>query len=517
MRKVIDVSSYNNTVNWKKAKSQGVSGAILKIIRKDLTRDNQFNTNYKGCESIGLPWGVYNYSYATTVSKAKSDMKLVCDILDKINKNHFSLGVWFDLEDETQEKLSQAQIASMLNAAKEVVEGRGYPFGVYTGLAFYKQHINRELIECKNWWIARYYKGYDTMNISANPNESYKPLSGIVAWQYTSSGRFSSPICSGNDGNVDLNIMYKDMVKKKGDDNVLVKIGSARINEKGRVTGGKAGDQTGGEVGTQNWYLHSKGWVVIRPKDKNSAEKIAQCMEWACANDNIGYCQTHRDDLRKIAVKYKYSVDKVKVKVEVDCSALVRVCCLYAGISVGDFNTASEISALKKTGKFEIITDKSVCESSDKLKRGDILVTKTKGHTVVVLTNGAKVLNNSVTNTNCNNSPSVKLIVDGVMGADTTKRAQQVFGTPVDGKISNQLSDYKTICKGILTAEWSDKKKGGSALVKAIQKWVGATPDGYIGSDTIKKLQRKLGTPIDGRLDNPSQCIKSFQKWLNNK
>lgn len=309
-----------------------------------------------------------------------------------------------------------------------------------------------------------------------------------------------------------FNMQKCKFLYQKGADSVAVKIGSARINERGTVTGGKAGDQTGGEVSTQNWYPHAKGWVTARPKDKNVAEKIATCMEMACANNNIGYCQTHRDDLRRISVKYNYELNKVKVKVEVDCSALVRVCCLYAGIKVGDFNTATEISALRKTGKFDIITDKSVCGSSDRLRRGDILVTKTKGHTVVVLTNGAKVSSVPTSNTSSSNT---KLEVDGVMGIETTKRAQKVFGTPVDGKISNQLITYKSICKGITSAEWSNTKKGGSSLVKAIQKWVGATADGYIGSDTVKRLQRKLGTPIDGKLDNPSQCIKAFQTWLN--
>ncbi len=476
MGKVIDVSSYNGLVDWKKAKSQGVSGAILKIIRKDLTRDNQFNNNYKGCESVGMPWGVYNYSYATTVSKAKSDMNLVCDILDKISKKNFTLGVWFDIEDKTQEKLSQAQIASILNAAKEVVESRGYPFGVYTGLAFYKAHIHKELVECQNLWIARYYNGYDAMPIKENPNEKYKPLSDIVAWQYTSSGRFSPAICKGNEGNVDLNVMYKDIQsEKKGDDNVAVKIGSARINEKGTVTGGKAGDQTGGEVSTQNWYLHSKGWVVIRPKDKTVAEKIAKCMEMACANNNIGYCQTHRDDLRRISVQYRYSVDKVKVKVEVDCSALVRVCCLYAGISVGDFNTASEVSVLKKTGKFDIITDKNVCNSSDRMRRGDILVTKTKGHTVVVLTNG-KNTGSTSDSKNENKGGSVymfevKQIKEGSKGNDV-KLAQ---------KILKGLGYYA----GKIDGDFGSNTK---KAIKAYQKDKKLTVDTIVGKNTWKSL-----------------------------
>ena len=71
----------------------------------------------------------------------------------------------------------------------------------------------------------------------------------------------------------------------------LVKVGSARIDENGKAHSGKAGDQTGKEVSTQNWYLHSKGWRVFRTKNPSVAEKIAQCMERACKNSKIGYDQ----------------------------------------------------------------------------------------------------------------------------------------------------------------------------------------------------------------------------------
>lgn len=93
MKKLIDVSSYNGTVNWEKAKTYGCQGTILKIIRKDLKIDNGFNRNYQACNKNKIGWGVYNYSYATTAAKAKSDMKLVCDILDKIDKSSFKYGV----------------------------------------------------------------------------------------------------------------------------------------------------------------------------------------------------------------------------------------------------------------------------------------------------------------------------------------------------------------------------------------------------------------------------------------
>lgn len=89
-KKVIDVSAWNGTVDWSKCKDNGVKGVIIKIIRKDLAQDQQFTKNYKGCHKYKIPWGVYNYSYATTVTKAKSDMTLICNKLDKLAVD----GIW---------------------------------------------------------------------------------------------------------------------------------------------------------------------------------------------------------------------------------------------------------------------------------------------------------------------------------------------------------------------------------------------------------------------------------------
>ena len=219
MKKMIDVSSYNGTVNWEKAKAYGCQGAILKIIRKDLKIDNGFNGNYQDCNENEIGWGVYNYSYATTATKAKSDMELVCDILDKIDKEHFTYGVWFDIEDKVQASLSKSKIAAIINAAQQVVEERGYLFGVYTGMSYYNEHIDRKLVKCNNWWIARYYRGDARMQIATNPDQEKKPAAANVAWQYTSSGRFPRVISTGNSGNFDLNVLYKEPVKKKVEEN----------------------------------------------------------------------------------------------------------------------------------------------------------------------------------------------------------------------------------------------------------------------------------------------------------
>ena len=168
-------------------------------------------------------------------------------------------------------------------------------------------------------------------------------------------------------------------------------IGSARIDENGRAKRGKAGDQTGKEVSTQKWYKHTKVWRVFRAKDETIAEKIANDMQWACDNNNIGYDQGQRLTLYDVAKDVGFNCSEVTKKCETDCSALVRVCCAYAGVMLPNFRTPTEPKALLDSGYFVEMIGKKYSDSSDYLKRGDILVTSKQGHTVVVLTNGDKI------------------------------------------------------------------------------------------------------------------------------
>lgn len=161
----------------------------------------------------------------------------------------------------------------------------------------------------------------------------------------------------------------------------MIKFGSARIDEHGNISGGQAGDQTGREVCTENYYVHSQGWVILRAKSATLANMIASAMSKACANDHIGYNQISRNTLYTEAQKVDFDVSKVTKNVNTDCSALVRVCVAYGGVKVGDFNTSSEKSVLLGSGQFDEVT----FTGSDCLYNGDILVTKTKGHTVVVV------------------------------------------------------------------------------------------------------------------------------------
>lgn len=174
---------------------------------------------------------------------------------------------------------------------------------------------------------------------------------------------------------------------------MAVQVGSARINENGELEGGKLGDQTGKEVMIENWYLHAKGWYVIRAIDASARAKIAQNMRYICENDNIGYSYWNNAyGLTNEAKKYKYDASKVKVKVDTNCAKSARLCILYAGIEVDDFSTADELEACERTGKFIILKDDKYTKTSDYLLEGDILVTRTKAHTVVVMSNGSKAI-----------------------------------------------------------------------------------------------------------------------------
>lgn len=164
-------------------------------------------------------------------------------------------------------------------------------------------------------------------------------------------------------------------------------VGSARIDENGNLKNGKAGDQTGKEVSTQAYYTHKKSWYVLRAKSVAHANALATAMKQACDNNKIGYDQNERNGVITQLKKYG-SLDKIATATECDCSSLVRACIIQAtGKDVGNITTANEVSVLEASGLFE--AKKSV-NGEGMLYNGDILVTKTKGHTVIVVSGRAR-------------------------------------------------------------------------------------------------------------------------------
>lgn len=275
--KGIDVSGYNKITDYEAVKNDGVQFAILKIIRKDLNLDKLFETHLKGFNKVGLPViAVYNYSYATSVAKARSGASIVVKYLKQFNMPKSTV-VYMDVEDNCQKGLGQLLI-DMINAYQEVIESNGYKFGLYTGLSFYKSYIKpyKSTLKCQTEWIARYYNSYNIMNFSQNPNENYKPNIGtpIEGWQYSSKGSVS-----GIQGNVDLNILYNNSTFSSTPTiKNIVKVNTT-LNVRNKPNGTKIGSLKNGDeveildykdnyfkIGTDKWvsadYIHNTYGVV---------------------------------------------------------------------------------------------------------------------------------------------------------------------------------------------------------------------------------------------------------------
>ena len=256
---------------------------------------------------------------------------------------------------------------------------------------------------------------------------------------------------------------------------MAVKIGHASGDERGKASGGSAGDQTGKEVCTRNWY--NKPWTsVIRPKDSSVAEKIAKAMEQACANDKIGYDQGQRTTLYTKAKEAGWDLSKITSKCECDCSSLVAVCVNAAGITVSkDIYTGNEKAALSGTGAFEVLTASKYTGSSSNLKRGDILLGN--GHTAVVLSDsdGATTSSSSATTAKSEAKCTVTLKQLSKGSEGKTVKALQYL-----------LIDYGYSC-GKCGAD-GDFGSDTDAAVKKYQKAIGLTVDGIVGPNTWAKL-----------------------------
>lgn len=171
---------------------------------------------------------------------------------------------------------------------------------------------------------------------------------------------------------------------------MAVLISHASSDENGKARNGQAADQTGKEVCIRSWY--NKPWnCVIRFTDASMREKIARCMENAANNNHIGYDQNQRNTLLTKARKYNYDVSKVNEDCETDCSALVSVACMYAGIPESTLTLNGNCATtrtlrpiLKASGEVEIYTTPLYVSKSDKLMRGDILL-KEGAHVAVVV------------------------------------------------------------------------------------------------------------------------------------
>ena len=258
---------------------------------------------------------------------------------------------------------------------------------------------------------------------------------------------------------------------------MAVLIGSARSDENGKITGGKAGDQNGGkEVSTQNWYKHSKGWRVLRCTIIEARPLIAEAMKMACNNNQIGYDQSERLALHNNIKPFNFDPSKTTKAVETDCSSLVRDCVLYAlrklgsNIDISNFITSNEAFVLLDTGLFEELKGEKYTEDDDFLLAGDLLVTQRKGHTAICITGGSK-------------------------GGNVASSAPNHLGSRVL-RNGNRGDDVKELQSMLIQLDYDLGKWGADGdfgdatemAVRKFQKEHGCEVDGKVGPETLAAI-----------------------------
>lgn len=187
MKKIlIDVSEHQGKINWEKTKNN-IAGAILRCgYGSDIKSqdDEQFKRNADECTRLGIPFGVYLYSYAKTEEQAKSE---AAHVLRLIEGYKLSYPVYLDLEEGGTEN-GAVKRAGIFG---DIIENAGYWCGIYANLNWWENHLNG--LERFTKWVAQY-----------NTTCDYKGANKDI-WQYSSKGKVD-----GITGNVDMNVCYRD-------------------------------------------------------------------------------------------------------------------------------------------------------------------------------------------------------------------------------------------------------------------------------------------------------------------
>ena len=187
----VDVSKYQGTIDWAKAKAAGVEFAILRAGygRYMSQKDPTFEANYSGCCKNGIPVGAYWYLYCTTNAHMLEEMRCFMECL---NGKQFEYPVYLDIEDKAQAAMGKSALTQMLQTGLTALESGGYYPGVYTYTSYAPRFDYVGLASRYPTWLADYRKNYDT----TLPRDMH---------QYSSSGSVN-----GINGRCDVNWCYTD-------------------------------------------------------------------------------------------------------------------------------------------------------------------------------------------------------------------------------------------------------------------------------------------------------------------
>lgn len=195
---VIDVSGWQGDIDWAKAKADGVEGVIIRLgYGEGNNADKKAQRNISECKRLGIPFGIYWYSYADTPSIAKEEGADVVAKLKQfgVNASDLAYPVYYDLEKWTweghQPPTDPNVYNNIVNNWYSALQSAGYKnLGVYSYTSYLQGPLKYADIYAKTTWVAQYgaRMGFDSFPTNSR------------GWQYTSSGKVD-----GISGNVDMN------------------------------------------------------------------------------------------------------------------------------------------------------------------------------------------------------------------------------------------------------------------------------------------------------------------------
>lgn len=196
MRKGIDVSKWQGKIDWEKVKKAGIEFVIIRAGYGQNNIDEYFERNIKECNRLGIPCGVYWFSYALNADMARQEARYC---LAAIKPYKVEYPVCFDFEYDSVEyakkkgiTITKSLATAIADAFLNEIEKAGYYAMNYTNKDFSNKYFDMTK-------LGRYDLWYAWWSVANQPDMKC----GI--WQYTSDGKVD-----GIQGRVDMNIAYKD-------------------------------------------------------------------------------------------------------------------------------------------------------------------------------------------------------------------------------------------------------------------------------------------------------------------
>lgn len=185
----IDVSHHQGQINWEAVKNDGIEFAIIRIGYGDdmVSQDDNYAVyNMNECERLGIPYGVYLYSYATSFEQVNSE---VSHTLRMIQGRNPQMGVYYDMENyDHHPNVSNELLSQFSNSFMNQIRSAGYSAGLYSGRYWLENVLTQVNFNEFPIWVAEY-------NDICTYNGNY------ILWQYTSKGTVA-----GINGDVDMDV-----------------------------------------------------------------------------------------------------------------------------------------------------------------------------------------------------------------------------------------------------------------------------------------------------------------------